>query len=108
MRATLALVLVSLCTAGTATAQPGKRTYANPIDLDYRYNYEQVNEDISYRTGADPVIIRHKGAYYLFQTLAEGLDLDGQKLAAECFVRLGFVADVVVGIVQDAAFSSRP
>ncbi|WP_337845999.1 family 43 glycosylhydrolase [Sphingomonas sp.] len=72
MRATLALVLAGLCTAGTATAQPGKRTYANPIDLDYRYNYEQVNEDISYRTGADPVIIRHKGAYYLFQTLAEG------------------------------------
>ncbi len=71
MRATAALVLVSLC-ATSAAAQPGKRTYANPIDLDYRYNYEQVNEDISYRTGADPVIIRHKGAYYLFQTLAEG------------------------------------
>ncbi|WP_423606432.1 family 43 glycosylhydrolase [Sphingomonas sp. MS122] len=58
--------------ATAASAQPGKRTYANPIDIDYRYNFEQVNEGISYRTGADPVIVRHKGAYYLFQTLADG------------------------------------
>ena len=48
------------------------RTYANPIDIDYRYNFEQVNEKISYRTGADPVFVRHKDAYYLFQTLADG------------------------------------
>ncbi|KAI1694881.1 hypothetical protein DdX_19876 [Ditylenchus destructor] len=47
----------------TTAAQPGKRSYANPIDIDYRYNFEQVNEGISYRTGADPVIVRHKGAF---------------------------------------------
>lgn len=47
-------------------------TYANPIDLDYRYNFEQLNQGISYRTGADPAIVRFKGAYYLFQTLADG------------------------------------
>lgn len=66
-----ALVLTALI-ATAASAQPGKRSYANPIDIDYRYNFEQVNEGISYRTGADPVIVRHKGAYYLFQTLADG------------------------------------
>lgn len=58
-----------------ALAQPGAdgaRTYANPIDIDYRYNWEQTSEGISYRTGADPAIVRHKGAYYLFQTLADG------------------------------------
>lgn len=27
---------------------------------------------ISYRTGADPAIVRHQGAYYLFETLADG------------------------------------
>lgn len=54
--------------AGTADA----RTYANPVDIDYRYNFEQINEGISYRTGADPVIVRLKGAYYLFLTLADG------------------------------------
>ncbi len=48
------------------------KTYANPIDVDYRYNFEQTNEGISYRTGADPVIVRFKDAYYLFLTLADG------------------------------------
>jgi len=66
------VALTALIATAAASAQPGKRTYANPIDIDYRYNFEQVNEGISYRTGADPVIVRHKGAYYLFQTLADG------------------------------------
>ncbi|HEY0503215.1 MAG TPA: family 43 glycosylhydrolase [Lysobacter sp.] len=55
-----------------ADAPPGRRTYANPLDIDYRYNFEQLNEGISYRTGADPVIVRHGDAYYLFMTLADG------------------------------------
>ena len=69
---TIALAALTAASAGSVGAQPGKRSYANPIDIDYRYNFEQVNEGISYRTGADPVIVRHKGAYYLFQTLADG------------------------------------
>ena len=56
----------------TGTAHAQKRTYINPIDIDYRYNWEQTNQGVSYRTGADPVIVRHKDAYYLFQTLADG------------------------------------
>ena len=55
-----------------ATPSAARRTYINPIDIDYRYNWEQENQGISYRTGADPVIVRHKDAYYLFQTLADG------------------------------------
>lgn len=55
-----------------SAADAPRRTYANPVDVDYRYNFEQVNERISYRTGADPVIVRHKDAYYLFLTLADG------------------------------------
>ena len=62
-----------LLLASTAHAEPpGKRTWINPLDIDYRYNWEQANQGVSYRTGADPVIVRHKGAYYLFQTLADG------------------------------------
>jgi hypothetical protein len=49
-----------------------QRTYANPIDLDYRYNFEQKNQGISYRSGADPVIVVHRGAYYLFETIGDG------------------------------------
>jgi xylan 1,4-beta-xylosidase len=58
--------------AGVHAADAPRRTYANPVDVDYRYNFEQVNERISYRTGADPVIVRHADAYYLFMTLADG------------------------------------
>lgn len=70
IRASLGLVALSL--AGSAAAQPARRTYINPIDLDYRYNFEQINDNASYRTGADPAIVRHKDAYYMFQTLADG------------------------------------
>lgn len=60
------------CAASAQAAQPPSRTYANPLDIDYRYNFEQRNEDISYRTGADPVFVRFDDAYYLFLTLADG------------------------------------
>jgi xylan 1,4-beta-xylosidase len=70
MRKTILFTIGAALIAFPAAAQ--KRTYINPIDVDYRYNWEQTNSGVSYRTGADPVIVRHKGAYYLFQTLADG------------------------------------
>src|SRR5579884_2904086 len=72
IRARLFLSLLALTggLAGAALARP--RTYANPIDLDYRYNFEQINQGVSYRTGADPAVVNHNGTYYLFLTLADG------------------------------------
>jgi xylan 1,4-beta-xylosidase len=67
-----AFLALSGFAGGIEAADPPARTYANPVDVDYRYNFEQINEQISYRTGADPVIVRHTGAYYLFMTLADG------------------------------------
>lgn len=66
------LAPVVVACLGAANATGASRTYANPIDIDYRYNFEQMNEGISYRTGADPAIVRYGDAYYLFQTLADG------------------------------------
>lgn len=63
-------MLGGLALTGAAAAQ--RHTYANPVDIDYRYNFEQINEGVSYRTGADPAIVKHKGTYYLFMTLADG------------------------------------
>lgn len=69
----LPLALPFVLAAAAADAQPsGMRTYANPLDLDYKYNFEQINEGISYRSGADPVIVTHRGEYYLFATIAGG------------------------------------
>ena len=58
--------------ASSAAPGPSQRTYANPIDIDYRYNFEQLNQGISYRSGADPVIVVQRGKYYLFETLGGG------------------------------------
>ncbi|ESQ93104.1 hypothetical protein ABAC460_02270 [Asticcacaulis sp. AC460] len=64
--------LAALLLAAQPVIATERTTYINPLDIDYRYNFEQMNEKISYRTGADPVIVLHKGTYYLFQTLADG------------------------------------
>jgi hypothetical protein len=49
-----------------------QKTYCNPMDIGYRYNWEQINKKISYRSGADPVIITHKNEYFLFVTISGG------------------------------------
>jgi xylan 1,4-beta-xylosidase len=63
-----ALLGSTLGVAQTTTA----RTYCNPLDIEYKYNFEQINEGISYRSGADPVIVNHAGEYYLFVTVSGG------------------------------------
>ena len=71
-RSAIALV-ASLAGASGADAQStGIRTWCNPVDVDYRYNFENINDSISYRSGADPVLVTQGGQYYLFSTLAGG------------------------------------
>jgi len=67
-----AALLTLIAAAPTSAQTPRQRTYANPIDIDYRYNFEQHNQGISYRSGADPVIVVQRGAYYLFETIGDG------------------------------------
>ncbi|AHG93874.1 glycoside hydrolase family 43 (plasmid) [Gemmatirosa kalamazoonensis] len=71
MRRLIAAAVLAAPNVMAAQAAPG-RTYANPLDLDYKYNFEQLNQGISYRQGADPVIVPHRGAYYLFVTVSGG------------------------------------
>ena len=62
-------IVSSISLSKTASAQfPGQKTYCNPIDIDYKYNFEQQARGISFRSGADPVIVNHKGEYFLFVT----------------------------------------
>lgn len=65
-------VLAAPVIAAAGPCCAARETVINPIDIDYRYNFEQVNEGISYRTGADPAIVRHRGQWYMVQTLADG------------------------------------
>jgi hypothetical protein len=66
------LVVIVLSAQSLSAQASSQRTYANPIDIDYRYNFEQKNEGISYRSGADPVIVVQRGKYYLFETIGDG------------------------------------
>lgn len=63
--------MLTLSISGLAQAT-GSRTYCNPLDIEYKYNFEQLNEGISYRSGADPVIVNHEGEYFLFVTVSGG------------------------------------
>lgn len=72
MRPTIALLLAA-CAAPLAAQSGGIRTYANPLDVDYKYNWEQeTRSGRSYRASADPVIVRHRDGYFLFGTLVGG------------------------------------
>ncbi len=67
----LVLTLFCIALARPSLAQT-PATWINPLDIDYKYNFEQAHEGISYRTGADPVVVPHGGDYFLFLTLADG------------------------------------
>ncbi|HUQ14611.1 MAG TPA: hypothetical protein VM094_01050 [Gemmatimonadales bacterium] len=66
------LLLTAVLPAAGFAQSAGIRTYANPLDIDYKYNFEQLNQGVSYRSGADPVVVNHKGEYFLFVTVSGG------------------------------------
>jgi xylan 1,4-beta-xylosidase len=70
----LLVFVVLICLAApTVLPQPAvHRTYCNPMDIDNRYNFERIEGHSSYRSGADPVIVNHKGEYYPFVTNSGG------------------------------------
>ena len=73
MRNRTSLAFLPLGFASQIVAQSsGIRTYINPLDINYQYNFEHVNDGVSYRSGADPVIVNHQNEYYLFGTIAQG------------------------------------
>ena len=69
--ARIAAALALMPVAGAAQST-GIRSWCNPVDVDYRYNFEQINTGPSYRSGADPVLVTQGGQYYLFATIAAG------------------------------------
>ncbi|HEX8357003.1 MAG TPA: family 43 glycosylhydrolase [Segetibacter sp.] len=47
-------------------------TYCNPINIDYTYSIYNAGNGISYRSGADPAVVRFRGEYYMFVTRSMG------------------------------------
>jgi hypothetical protein len=47
-------------------------TYCNPLNVDYTYMIYNAHRDISYRSGADPAVVRFRNEYYMFVTRSMG------------------------------------
>ncbi|UEG51644.1 family 43 glycosylhydrolase [Mucilaginibacter daejeonensis] len=65
--------LFSLLMATGVMAQPTQnRTYCNPLNLDYTYMIYNADQGLSYRSGADPAVVKFRGEYYMFVTRSLG------------------------------------
>ena len=47
-------------------------TYCNPLNIDYTYMIYDAHKDISYRSGADPAVVKFRDEYYMFVTRSMG------------------------------------
>jgi beta-xylosidase len=56
----------------TRTVSHQATTFCNPLNLDYTYKITESDQDISYRSGADPAVVSVRGEYYMFVTRALG------------------------------------
>ncbi len=70
--AAFAALSITACFSIAPAQFPGQKTWCNPVDIDYKYCVEERKSGISYRSGADPVIVNHLGEYYLFVTNSSG------------------------------------
>jgi len=48
------------------------KTYCNPLNIDYTYAIYNANEGLSYRSVADPAVVKFRGEYYMFVTRSLG------------------------------------
>ena len=65
--------LILLAVVSTSHAQSTQSaTYCNPLNLDYTYMIYDASRNISYRSGADPAVVKFRGEYYMFVTRSPG------------------------------------
>ncbi|WP_374166757.1 family 43 glycosylhydrolase [Arcticibacter sp. MXS-1] len=63
------LVSAPVCIQAQTTRM---QTYCNPLNLDYTYAIYDAERNISYRSGADPAVVKFRGEYYMFVTRSMG------------------------------------
>lgn len=69
----LALIVLFCAVLQQAAAQQTQMsTYCNPLNLDYTYMIYNADKNISYRSGADPAVVKFRGEYYMFVTRSLG------------------------------------
>ena len=67
------VLIINMCFAYNLQAQSTQmNTYCNPLNLDYTYMIYNAHNDISYRSGADPAVVKFRGEYFMFVTRSMG------------------------------------
>jgi len=66
----LVIIIAILFSFQLVSAQ--QKTYCNPLNIDYTYMIYNSNNDISYRSGADPAVVKFRNEYYMFVTRSMG------------------------------------
>ncbi|SDK25263.1 F5/8 type C domain-containing protein [Catalinimonas alkaloidigena] len=70
----LSFCLLGLLTFSARAQGPAMppTTYCNPLNLDYTYMIVNSHNNLSYRSGADPAVVRFRDEYYMFVTRSMG------------------------------------
>src|ERR1043165_9120081 len=64
---------IGLFTGNILLAQSTQmNTYCNPLNIDYTYMIYNAHNNIAYRSGADPAVVRFRDEYYMFVTRSMG------------------------------------
>ena len=66
------VIILAMLIHGDARSQNNSGTYCNPLNLDYTYMIYNAHNNISYRSGADPAVVKFRGEYYMFVTRSMG------------------------------------
>jgi hypothetical protein len=68
----ISLLYLSGFNSNTHAQSTQLNTYCNPLNLDYTYMIYNAHNNISYRSGADPAVVRFRDEYYMFVTRSMG------------------------------------
>ncbi len=68
----IAAIITQCCIYELDAQQIQTTTYCNPVNLDYTYMIYNADKNISYRSGADPAVVKFRGQYYMFVTRSLG------------------------------------
>jgi hypothetical protein len=73
VKISLIIIILNYCCSLNINGQSTQiSTYCNPINIDYTYSIYNANENISYRSGADPAVVKFRNEYYMFVTRSMG------------------------------------
>lgn len=72
MKKTLLLLLIPMFFYQSSAQNMQMSTYCNPLNVDYTYMIYNAYNNLSYRSGADPAVVKFRNEYYMFVTRSLG------------------------------------